>query len=158
MPRQSESLEVVIDGLRDDILWMLITYYALCKRRTLPDLQRMSREDFVVELNLLECAQRDLVMRLTALDDTKGNRSFRLAKKLKLATSLSRERQREIAENTKAFTDAVNQLKTDHRNKYIAHVSTATSVSPRLVQEVPKLADVISVAVRTLDAFENKRG
>lgn len=72
--------QMLLDGLKTDVLWLLITIYAHRERAKLPTLSTMSREAFVLELILLESAARDVVARLTALDDRgTGTRTFESA-------------------------------------------------------------------------------
>src|SRR3546814_2411711 len=75
MPKEHASSETIEEGLRQDVLWLLITVYSYVTRRRFEGLGKMSREAFVVDCILLESAARDIVGRLTALgDDTKNNR------------------------------------------------------------------------------------
>src|SRR3546814_12740026 len=77
MPKEHASSETIEEGLRQDVLWLLITVYSYVTRRRFEGLGKMSREAFVVDCILLESAARDIVGRMTALDaDTKNNRSF----------------------------------------------------------------------------------
>src|SRR3546814_19563823 len=77
MPKEHASSETIEEGLRQDVLWLLISVYSYVTRRRFEGLGKMSREEFVLDCILLESAARDIVGRLTALDDdTKNNRSF----------------------------------------------------------------------------------
>src|SRR3546814_3372369 len=69
MPKEHASSETIEEGLRQDVLWLLITVYSYVTRRRFEGLGKMSREAFVVDCILLESAARDIVGRLTALDD-----------------------------------------------------------------------------------------
>src|SRR3546814_10732433 len=77
MPKEHASSETIEEGLRQDVLWLLITVYSYVTRRRFEGLGKMSREAFVVDCILLESAARDIVCRLLPVDDdTKNNRSF----------------------------------------------------------------------------------
>src|SRR3546814_5414998 len=85
----------------------------------------MSREAFVVDCILLESAARDIVGRLTALDDdTKNNRSFQTLFAALKREGLDSKRTKDLDAKIKEYRKLVNDLKVSHRNRYIAHVNT----------------------------------
>src|SRR3546814_9844447 len=123
MPKEHASSETIEEGLRQDVLWLLITVYSYVTRRRFEGLGKMSREAFVVDCILLESAARDIVCRLPALDDdTKNNRSFQ-----KLLSTLKREgldskRTTDHDAMIKEYRTLVNDLKVSHRYRSIAHI------------------------------------
>lgn len=152
--KQFTSSEKLLDGLREDILWLLILIYACRERYALPTLATMSYKAFALEFVLLESASRDVVTRLTALDDdSKGNRSFQSAFAAMKREGLDSQRTAALDKDVKAFRQSLNALKLKHRNAYIAHVQELAQVKPRVLDEPVEFADCASRAVNLLDAM-----
>jgi hypothetical protein len=152
--KQFTSSEKLLDGLREDILWLLILIYAHRQRCALPSLATMSHEALALEVLLLESASRDIVTRLTALDDEgKGSRSFQSAFAAMKREGLDRRRTAALDKDVKAFRQSLNDLKVKHRNAYIAHVKELAQVTPRVLDEPVEFADCASRAVNLLDAM-----
>ena len=77
MASRSDSSSEILSGLKGDILWLMILIYSFKVRARLEGLGQWSREHMSIEFMLLDSVVRDIVLRLTALDDdTKNNRSF----------------------------------------------------------------------------------
>ncbi|TBE15336.1 hypothetical protein [Rhizobium ruizarguesonis] len=152
MTRNYTAAEVLLDGLREDVLWLLILIFAYRQRTHLPSLSTMSREDLVVEFVLLESAVRDIVTRLTALDgEEKGVRSFQTAFSALKREGLVADRTEELKAEVKAYRSAVNGLKVQHRNKYIAHVQELANVTPNILDRPVHFEECASKAVNLLD-------
>jgi hypothetical protein len=153
MASKFDSSSDILSGLKDDILWLMILIYSFKVRARLEGLGQWSREHMCIEFMLLDSAVRDIVMRLTALDDdSKNNRSFQT-----LLSALSREnlldlkRSRALKVKVKGYRDAVNELKIGHRNHYMSHVNTDASVVPRVIDRPIKFNAVASLAVNLMD-------
>lgn len=87
MVSRFDSPSEIMSGLKDDVLWLMILIYSFKVRARLEGLGQWSREHMSIEFMLLDSAVRDIVMRLTALDDdSKNNRSFQT-----LLSALNRE-------------------------------------------------------------------
>src|SRR3546814_285287 len=132
MPKEHASSETIEEGLRQDVLWLLITVYSYVTRRRFEGLGKMSREAFVVDCILLESAARDIVGRLTALDDdTKNNRSFQTLFAALKREGLDSKRTKDLDAKIKEYRKLVNDLKVSHRYRYIAHVNKIGRASCR---------------------------
>ena len=157
MTRQFTPSATLLDGLREDILWLLILIYAHRQRCALPSLATMSYEAFALEALLLESASRDIVTRLTALDDDgRGIRSFQSAFAAMKREGLDPQRTAALDKDVKAFRQSLNDLKVKHRNAYIAHVQELAQVTPRVLDEPVEFADCASRAVNLLDAMSGR--
>lgn len=147
----------LIDNLQQDLLWLLILVYSRRQRILLPRIKEMSREDFAVEMVLLESATRDIVSRLIALDDDgRGVRSFQSALKALRQEGAAIPKDAPLAQQVKAYRKIVNVLKVEHRNSYIAHVTEGVSVTPRILDESVDIATATSAAVNLLDMLAGK--
>src|SRR3546814_17184879 len=112
MPKEHASSETIEEGLRQDVLWLLITVYSYVTRRRFEGLGKMSREAFVVDCILLESAARDIVGRLTAPDDdTKNNRSFQTLFATLKRERLDSKRTKDPHDTLKENRKPVNELK-----------------------------------------------
>ena len=155
MPCKFDASANIREGLKQDILWLLIANYSYKERAQLERLNQWSWKRLGTELVLLESVVRDIVSRITALDDsTKNNRSFQT-----LFTAMKREgldsaRSKKIDIKVKVYRRSVNELKVSHRNHYISHVGTNASVQPRVVDEPVAFIDATSKAVNLLDYIE----
>jgi len=131
----------------------MILIYSFKVRARLEGLGQWSREHMCIEFMLLDSAVRDIVMRLTALDDdTKNNRSFQtLLSALSRENLLDSKRSKALKEKVKKYRHAVNELKVEHRNHYISHVNTDASVLPRVTDRPVKFDEVASLAVNLMD-------
>ncbi|KQU51993.1 hypothetical protein ASG72_10940 [Bosea sp. Leaf344] len=158
MAKSFTSSATLLDGLRQDILWLLILIYAHRERAVLPTLRTMSYEALALELVLLESATRDIIARLTALDDDgKGLRSFQSAFSAMKREGLEPERTRSIDKTVKSYRQLVNGLKVGHRNTYIAHVKEIAEVTPRIVDNPVEFTASASLAVNLLDEMIGKQ-
>lgn len=136
MTRETVRAEIIEEGLRQDILWLLITVYSYLTRAQFKGLSQMSREQFAVDAILLDSAARDIVARLTALDDdTRHNRSFQTLFAAMKREGLDARRAKELDSKVKAYRKTVNELKVSHRNHYIAHVNTNAVITGRVRQD-----------------------
>lgn len=153
MVSRFDSSSEILSGLKDDILWLMILIYSFKVRARLEGLGQWSREHMSIEFMLLDSAVRDIVMRLTALDDdSKNNRSFQtLLSALNRENLLEQKRSRALKEKVKKYRDAVNKLKVEHRNRYISHVNTDASVVPRVIDRPVRFHEVASLAVNLMD-------
>ncbi|WP_272011618.1 hypothetical protein [Roseovarius sp. ZX-A-9] len=153
MASRFDSSSDILSGLKDDILWLLILIYSFKVRARLEGLGQWSREHMSIEFMLLDSAVRDIVMRLTALDDDlKNNRSFQtLLKALNRENLLEQKRSKALNEKVKKYRDAVNKLKVEHRNQYISHVNTDASVLPRVIDRPVRFYEAASLAVNLMD-------
>ncbi len=106
---------------------------------------------------LLESVVRDIISRITALDDSsKNNRSFQTLFIAMKREGLDPVRTKKIDSKVKDYRKSVNELKVSHRNNYIAHVGTDASVKPRVVDTPVAFASAASEAVIFLDYIEGK--
>ena len=158
MSKEYVSSEAIREGLRQDVLWLLITVYSYVTRGHFEGLGKMSREAFVVDCILLESAARDIVGRLTALDDdTKNNRSFQTLFAALKREGLGPKRTKDLDGKIKAYRKLVNDLKVSHRNRYIAHVNTDVAVVPRVLDDPVPFEAAASLAVNLLDDIIGRR-
>ncbi len=138
MPKEYVSSETIKEGLRQDVLWLLVTVYSYVTRRRFEGLGKMSREAFVVDCILLESAARDIVGRLTALDDdTKNNRSFQTLFVALKREGLDPKRTKDLDAKIKQYRKLVNNLKVSHRNRYSPCKYGCCSGSPRAGRSGP---------------------
>ncbi|AXB78906.1 hypothetical protein [Novosphingobium sp. P6W] len=152
MAKEYVSSETIKEGLQQDVLWLLITVYSYITRRRFENLGKMSREAFVVDCILLESAARDIVGRLTALDDdTRNNRSFQTLFAALKREGLDPTRTKDLDAKIKAYRKLVNDLKVSHRNRYIAHVNADVAVVPRVLDDPVPFEATASLAVNLLD-------
>lgn len=157
MPRKFEDSTDILEGLKQDVLWLLITIYTYRERAQLEGLSDWSWRRLGTEFVLLESVVRDIVLRITALDDSsKNNRSFQTLFSAMKREGLDPARTRKIGSKVKDYRKSVNELKVSHRNKYIAHVGTDASVLPRVVDAPVTFAQAASEAVNLLDYIEGK--
>ncbi len=149
----------LLDALTNDILWILISAYVIRRRSRLEGLQDWSAQHLAEEFFLLEAAQRDLILRLTALDDDgRGQRSFRsVMKVLKAQDDLYGPAQAEADKAVKAYRALINTMKTKHRNAYIGHVLDGETATPRLPQAPEALNEAIASAVAIGDQLTGVR-
>lgn len=159
MPKKRYTpAEDLLEGLKDDILYLLLTILAHREKKRLPNLGKMSREDLVLELTLLESGTRDIVARLTALDDdSSGSRSFPNALAAMNRVGLEERRAEELKAQVKAYRRSVNDLKVNHRNSYISHVQEFAEVVPRIVDKPVRFEAAAALAVNVLDAFMERQ-
>lgn len=158
MAKEYVSSETIKEGLRQDVLWLLITVYSYVTRRRFEGLGKMSREAFAVDCILLESAARDIVGRLTALDDdTKNNRSFQTLFAALKREGLNAKRTEDLDAKIKAYRKQVNDLKVSHRNRYIAHVNTDVAVVPRVLDDPVPFEAAASLAVSLFDYLIGRR-
>lgn len=158
MAKEYVSSETIKEGLRQDVLWLLITVYSYVTRRRFEGLGKMSREAFAVDCILLESAARDIVGRLTALDDdTKNNRSFQTLFAALKREGLNAKRTEDLDAKIKAYRKQVNDLKVSHRNRYIAHVNTDVAVVPRVLDDPVPFEAAASLAVSLFDYLIGSR-
>lgn len=159
MANKFYSSSDILSGLKDDILWLMILIYSLKKRARLERIEQWSREHMCIEFILLDSAVRDIVMRLTALDDdSKNNRSFpTLLSALNRENLLEEERSKALKEQVKQYRKAVNNLKTGHRNHYMSHVNTDASVVPRVIDLPVNFDAVASLAVNITDDLAGEK-
>lgn len=144
----------LLEGLKGDILYLLLTILAYREKQRLPNLAKMSREDLVLDLVLLESGTRDIVARLTALDDDgSGARSFPNALAAMNREGLEAKRADELKTQVKAYREAINDLKINHRNSYISHVQEFAEVVPRIVDKPVRFEAAAGLAVNVLDAL-----
>jgi hypothetical protein len=114
----------------------------------------MSREEFILETIMLESTVRDIVSRLTALDDDGRNvRSFHSVFAAMKREGLDPERTKALDRKVKAYRSLANALKVTHRNAYIAHVAELAAVKPRILDEPLDFSAVAAAAVNLMDAF-----
>lgn len=147
----------LLDALGQDSLYLLLTILAHREKKRLPNLGTMSREDLVLELVLLESSVRDIIARLTALDDSRsGSRSFPTALAAMNREGLNAKKAEELKDQIKAYRDAVNHLKVGHRNTYIGHVQEFADVAPRIVDNPVQFETAASMAVNVLDALREQ--
>lgn len=152
MAKEYDSSAIISEGLKQDVLWLLITVYSYVTRRRFEGLGKMSREAFVVDWVLLESAARDIVSRLTALDDeTRNNRSFQTLFAALKREGLDSKRTSDLNKKIKTYRKLVNDLKVSHRNRYIAHVNTNVAVVPRVFDDPVAFEAAASMAVNLLD-------
>jgi hypothetical protein len=152
------SARDLLEGLKDDILYLLLTILAHREKQRLPNLAKMSREDLVLELALLESGTRDIVARLTALDDDgPGSRSFPNALAAMNREGLEKRRADELKAQVKAYRGAVNDLKVNHRNSYISHVQEFAEVVPRIVDKPVRFEAPAGLAVNVFDALMGRQ-
>ncbi|QZH73960.1 MAG: hypothetical protein JY451_09300 [Erythrobacter sp.] len=157
MARATASSGEIKVGLKQDILWLLITIYSYNSRMRFDRIREMSREDLQVEAILLESASRDIVSRLAALDDDgKNNRSFQTLFSALKREGLDPSRTKDLDLKVKAFRQVVNGLKVSHRNSYIAHVATGAEVKPRVLDDPVDFAPAASLAVNLLDDIDGR--
>src|SRR3546814_6302281 len=136
MPKEHASSETIEEGLRQDVLWLLITVYSYVTRRRFEGLGKMSREAFVVDCILLESAARDIVGRLTALDDdTKNNRSFKTLFAALKREGLDSKRTTDLDEKIKEYRKLVTALKVSPRNRHNTHYNTTVPGVPRVMTD-----------------------
>ncbi len=154
MAKEYTPASELIGGLRQDLLWLLILVYSRRQRMRLPNIRAMGREDFAIEMVLLESATRDIVARLAALaDEGRGVRSFQTVLKALRREGMAKADADLLAAQVKAYRQTLNPLKVMHRNDYIAHVTDAASVTPRIIDAPVDIDPVVSAAVNLLDAF-----
>ena len=157
MPRVEDTAEDILQGLHQDVLWLLITIYSYMERARFDGIRDMSREHFSIEAILLESASRDIVSRLAALDDDgRGNRSFQTLFSALKREGLGAARTAALDRKVKAYRRSVNDLKVDHRNRYIAHVGTEAGVKPRVLDDPVECSETASLAVNLLDEFAGR--
>jgi hypothetical protein len=154
MAKDYTSASELIEALRDDVLWLLILVYARRQRMLLPNLRTMGREDFAIEMVLLESATRDIVSRLAALDDDgKGVRSFQTVLRALRREGMSSRLASPIEAQVKGYRQIINPLKIAHRNAYIAHVTETASVVPRIIDDPVDISLATSKAMALLDTL-----
>ncbi|MDO8411005.1 MAG: hypothetical protein Q7S93_13205 [Phenylobacterium sp.] len=148
-----------LDALTNDLLWILIGTYVYHRRTQLEGLATWSAEHLAEEFFLIEAVQRDLILRLTALDDRgRGQRSFpAVAKCLKDAGAFSAKAQAEADAAIKNYRDLINEMKVKHRNAYIGHVLDEESSTPRLPQAPAALGKATAAAVALGDHLTGQR-
>lgn len=158
MVSRFDSSSDILSGLEDDVLWLMILIYSFKVRSRLEGFGQWSRKHMSIEFMLLDSAARDIVMRLTALDDdSKNNRSFQtLLRALNRENLLEQKRSKALKEKVRKYRDAVGQLKVEHRNHYISHVNTDASVLPRVIDRPVGFDEVASLAVNLMDDFAGR--
>ena len=150
--------EDLLDGLKQDVLYLLLTILAHREKQRLPNLGKMSREDLVLELALLESGTRDIIARLTALDDDgSGSRSFPNALAAMNREGLAARKAEELKAHVKAYRAAINDLKVNHRNSYISHVQEFAEVLPRVLDKPVRFEMAASLSVNVLDALMGRQ-
>ena len=118
------------------------------------DANSMTRIEWTEETVMLETLMRDIVLRVVKLDDKQsGIWSFRDAKKLLNKEIKDSNRRSEVNEAVKAYRSSLQNLKNDHRNKYIAHLQKGELSQYRFPEFPPDLHEAVEKAVQTLDVL-----
>lgn len=121
MRRKFDDSADIREGLKQDILWLLIANYSYKERAQLEGLNQWSWKRLGTELVLLESVVRDIVSRITALDDsTKNNRSFQTLFVAMKREGLDPARCKIIDNKVKHYRKSVNELKVSHRKHYMS--------------------------------------
>ncbi|KQZ26430.1 hypothetical protein [Caulobacter sp. Root1472] len=148
-----------LDDLTNDILWILIGVFVMRSRSQFEGVGGWSSQRLGEELFMLEALQRDLVVRLLALDDDdKGQRSFRSVMKTLKARGILKGTDQEIVDAAvKAYRALVNTMKVKHRNAYIGHMKEGQSATPKLPQSPEGFGDAIAKSVEIVDQIARTR-
>lgn len=157
MPKDHELIEEF--GLIGDELYQLLLS-AFCYRTKLGALgQRLrsaSRRFLLEEMISLRLISNEIVLQLCKLDDDDGNWTLRTLRKEAFRHLTDKKQIDRINRLLKEYRTNLNELKTKHRNAYIAH---------RNVKEYPNLANIPnfekefqSLICDALEVFECLRG
>jgi len=100
-------------------------------------LQTETREFLLEELTSLRSLANDIVLRLCNLDDEKSRFSFQEIKRLlNKSAQLDQAAKKRLTDTVAEYRTSINTLKTQHRNKYIAHLQGDFYPDPFQVQEM----------------------
>lgn len=152
-----KDIQKLIDRSQDEVLWILIAYFTFKNAPNLFHSKEIDRYQFVGSLIMAKCTVRDIVLRLTRLDESShGAKLFREIIKHGGKQSEYKDR---IGEWTKAVSDfrqSIAHLKKE-RNEFIAHLKD-TNPSAYRVEEIPiELKECIIEAVKVIDIFQGEK-
>lgn len=145
--------EAMIDELRTDMLSILTVYWAINFMKPKVVSNCDTRFQMVAQLVSIDCAVRELVIRIVALDDEgSGKRSFSAILKLLREEKYSSSRMEHLQKLKKKFRQDINTLKTQHRNKNICHIQIGENTFADYVFEPMLFKTAISSACSFLDS------
>lgn len=160
MKARKLSSKELIDGIQNDVLGLLSVYFALDRCTRLLELifKHGSRYELTSQFITIDSLKRDLIIRITALDDdSKGNRSFPLLLKAFNQENISISRAKGLKTYKFEYRRAINGFKTKYRNKDIAHINEDATPYSRYLNDKIDFIPYICRAVETLDAFAGRR-
>ncbi|WP_327211554.1 hypothetical protein [Rhizobium ruizarguesonis] len=114
---------------------------AWCFKRKIENLSHRleteTREFLLEELTSLRALANEIVLRLCSLDDDKSRYSFHAANKvLGQRSAVDPAMKTKLAKAVTKYRKTIGTLKTQHRNRYIAHLSGDHYPDPFLVTEM----------------------
>jgi hypothetical protein len=133
----------------------ILSYFYIRKINRLGYLfQKTSRHYLFEELSALRCMENGLILHLTNLDDDNSKFSFRVISKEINKTIKDQTKIKELKSNLTTYRKNVNTLKTQHRNKRIAHINYSEDLNideflnfnaymKPLISEANKIGDFI---------------
>lgn len=123
-----EKLKSELTGLRFEIIDLnTLSYFYVRKLNRSGYLFKETGREFILEEFIaLRYLENGLILHLTNLDDDGSNYSFRSARKLINATNIAKNQKTLNTLNNKitSYRKNINRLKTEHRNKRIAHINS----------------------------------
>jgi len=146
-----------LENILSDLQSILITYRAYnnvidqWKNKTIPNTQK----NHLLTCAVMESLERDMIVALCRLDDDK-NLSFRTVMRNSSDYDLSNDDVKKISKAIASYRKAINPIKTQNRNKYIAHLSKAFDGSlPPVVDLKPLLRHAIDTMSCVLNSKIN---
>ncbi|MEX0722007.1 MAG: hypothetical protein WD059_15125 [Balneolaceae bacterium] len=152
-----KDINKLIDRAQDEVLWILIAYYVFKSRPNLFNSKEINRHQFVGLLIMTKCLVRDIVLRLTRLDEKgQGAKLFREITKHGGKSSKYADNIVDWKNAVINFRDRISHLKNE-RNEFIAHLKD-TNPSAYRIEEIPsELQECIIEAIKVVDTFRGKK-
>jgi len=113
------SLQSLIDSLSSEVQMLLRFQLAYDRIFKFPDLQKISRSDFVDRIIALKAIENDILIRICKFDD-KDSRSIGF-KKIQNYLNYHKDKS-VILKRIQIFSNSIDDLKKTRRNKQLAHL------------------------------------
>jgi len=122
----TESLKTEFTPLKGELYQLFLGVYSYNQKiSALPErLRKKSRFFLLEEVAALRMMANEIILHLCKLDDDSSKYSFRSAKKEINRTKIPQKEKDRVNEWLKSYRAHINDLKTKHRNQYIAHLNS----------------------------------
>lgn len=150
----NESLKNEFIPLKSEMFQMCLSLYAYKRKlESLVDrLPKESRYFLLEELTALRALSNEIILHMSKLDDEKSKVSFHAAKKKINKINIPASEKLELKTRLKGFRQSINNLKTAHRNRYIAHLTE--DGYPNAFDISSYEAEYLAVAIEAYETFK----
>lgn len=140
-----------------DLLWLPVVKATYPTATTSEFFRKISKEEQVSRMIAYDSLSRDLIIRLTALDDSDSrNPSFRNIMKKLRRTSIDQSVLGKLNGLRKENTRTLTPIRTEHRDRSVAHITTEQNTLSRYINEPVDLATPLMSCAKLLQAFTSE--